>query len=166
MVTLASPDRIQARPAAERQRLKLEKFRRTPESPPLAILVVEDNPADLYLIRTSLHAEEPGCVITIAEDGDAAIQFLALAKPDLVILDLNIPRRNGLEVLAHIRGDANLRDVVVIIFSSSPKEAIEQDAPEADAHIQKPFELDLFLQMGKQVMQCFHRKKERISSCG
>jgi CheY-like chemotaxis protein len=161
---LTSADRQEQPKTIDRQHLELEDLLAVGNHlSSLVILVVEDNPADRYLIGASLNAEEPGCEIIVAEDGDAAVQYLAAQKPDLVILDLNLPRRSGLEVLRYIRAENRLEGLVVVIFSSSPKESVERDAPQADAHIQKPFELDLFLQVGKQAMQCLRQNQERSS---
>ena len=161
MLTFASSDPVEASLAVEQQTLGLDILQATSSAAPLAILVVEDNSADRYLIAASLAAAEPGCELIIAEDGDAAIQCLSSRKPDIVVLDLNLPRRSGLEVLRHIRSEKRLEGLVAVIFSSSPREAIGRDMPLADAHIQKPFDLDLFLQMGYQVMQCFRRNQGR-----
>jgi CheY-like chemotaxis protein len=129
------------------------------EDSPLEVLIVEDNPADTYLINEAIHAEEPSCRTTAISDGDAAINYLSNARPDIVVLDLNIPRRDGVEVLRFIRGETRLLGVVVIIFSSSPKDAIERKAPQADAHIQKPFDLDLYMKVGTTIMNCFRESR-------
>jgi len=123
----------------------------------IEVLIVEDNPADAYLIQEAMLAEEPGCKTTSVVDGDKAIQYLSSQRPDIVVLDLNIPRRDGVEVLHFIRAQRRLAGVVVVIFSSSPKDAIERKAPQADAHIQKPFDLDIFLQVGAKIMSCFRQ---------
>jgi CheY-like chemotaxis protein len=70
------------------------------------------------------------------------------------------------EVLHFIRAQEELNGVVVVIFSSSPQDAIERQAPQADAHIQKPFDLEVFLQVGMRIMACFrqrHRQSRRAS---
>lgn len=127
------------------------------EPKPIDILIVEDNPADSYLLREAMLVEEPACSTVAVPDGDAAIEYLSGQRPDIVVLDLNIPRRDGVEVLQFIRSENRLAGVVVIIFSSSPKDAIERKAPLADAHIQKPFDLDVFLQVGTRIMDCFRQ---------
>ncbi|MDQ2841849.1 MAG: response regulator [Acidobacteriota bacterium] len=125
------------------------------------VLIVEDNPADAYLIKEAMHAEHPGCKTNAVADGDKAIEYLSGHRPDIVVLDLNIPRRDGVEVLRFIRGENRLDGVVVVIFSSSPRDAIERKAPQADAHIQKPFDLELFLQVGAKIMTCFRQIKNQ-----
>jgi CheY-like chemotaxis protein len=93
------------------------------------ILVVEDSPVDIRLISEAL--EEAGALVRIhiVEDGDAALAFLTdgelhgkAPRPDLILLDLNLPRRHGLEVLAEIRSDPVLRPIPVVVLSSSSAE--------------------------------------------
>lgn len=121
---------------------------------------MEDNPADSYLLKEAIHAEEPACHTTALSDGESAINYLSRERPDIVVLDLNIPRRDGVEVLHFIREQSRLDGVVVIIFSSSPKDAIRRKAPQADAHIQKPFDLDLFLKVGASIMATFRESTQ------
>ena len=128
----------------------------------IEVLIVEDNPADSYLLKEAMLAEEPTCSTTAMSDGDAAIKYLSRARPDIVVLDLNIPCRDGVEVLQFIRSESRLAGVVVIIFSSSPKDAVERKAPQAHAHIQKPFDLDLFLQVGSKIIECFRQARGHV----
>jgi CheY-like chemotaxis protein len=125
------------------------------------VLIVEDNQADSYLTQEAMQAAEPSCVTTIIADGESAIDHLSRNRPDIVVLDLNIPRRDGVEVLRFIRSREELNGVVVVIFSSSPKDAIERKAPQADAHIQKPFDLEIFLQVGIRIMTCFRDRQNQ-----
>jgi len=127
------------------------------EKPRIDVLIVEDNQADSYLIQEAMHAAEPFCKTTTIADGESAIHHLSCNRPDIVVLDLNIPRRDGVEVLRFIRSQEQLDGVVVVIFSSSPQDAIERKAPQADAHIQKPFDLEVFLQVGTRIMSCFRQ---------
>ena len=129
---------------------------------PIDVLIVEDNQADSYLTQEAMQVAEPSCVTTIIADGESAIDHLSRHRPDIVVLDLNIPRRDGVEVLRFIRNQEELDGVVVVIFSSSPKDAIERKAPQADGHIQKPFDLEVFLQVGVRIMACFrHRQNQK-----
>ncbi len=151
---LASSESVQAQSTAERRHLDTATLNASRPSGPLTILVVEDNPADLYLIKVSLQLDAPGCLVIVAEDGDAAIRYLSQNRPDLAILDWNIPLRNGLEVLTFARSEERLAGLPLVVFSSSPKEALEYRAAQADAFIQKPFELERFLEIGRQALQC------------
>ncbi len=130
------------------------------DNPRLEVLLVEDNPADIYLIKKAIHAEDPACHTVAIGDGDTAIEYLAGERPDIVVLDLNIPRRDGLEVLHFIRAEERLAGLFVAIFSSSPKDAMERIAPLANAHIQKPFELDSFLRVGEIVMRYYWQSQK------
>lgn len=92
----------------------------------LEILLVEDNPADVRLTREVLRAGLINCSISVVEDGEAAIHFLrrippyhAAPKPHLVLLDLNLPRKDGREVLAEIKNDPELRMLPVVVLTSS-----------------------------------------------
>jgi CheY-like chemotaxis protein len=129
--------------------------------PRIDVLIVEDNQADSYLIREAMHAAEPSCDTTTIADGESAIDHLSRHRPDIVVLDLNIPRRDGVEVLHFIRAQEKLNGVVVVIFSSSPQDAIQRKAPQADAHIQKPFDLEVFLQVGVRIMACFRHRRNQ-----
>lgn len=108
--------------------------------------MVEDNPADVQLLRY-LFALEPEwkTEFVVVEDGEEAINYLLhrdTTKPDLVILDLNLPKRDGLDVLRTIRASDRLHGLRVAVFSSFPETAIKGkmgDASlEADAYIHKP----------------------------
>ena len=90
------------------------------------LLIVDDNPADVELAREALEQCAPGCQITSVGDGVEALAFLNrrdkyadAVKPDLVILDLNLPKRGGLDVLAAMKAGPSLRRIPVIIFSTS-----------------------------------------------
>ncbi|HEY2843785.1 MAG TPA: response regulator [Bryobacteraceae bacterium] len=120
-----------------------------------SILLVEDNPADAALVREALaeHGVE-GQLVVIA-DGDKAIQFIEALKtpadcPDLLIVDLNLPRRPGSDVLECIRKSAQCRDATVVILSSSDAlpDRIEATELGASAYIRKPSRLEEFLKLG------------------
>ena len=90
------------------------------------LLIVDDNPADVELAREALEQCAPGCQITSVGDGVEALAFLNrrdkyvnAVRPDLVILDLNLPKRGGLDVLAAMKAGPSLRRIPVIIFSTS-----------------------------------------------
>jgi DNA-binding response OmpR family regulator len=121
---------------------------------PLEILLVEDNKGDIGLIteffidsgiRTNLH---------IAEDGEEAIrflfgkdQFLGSLRPDIIILDWNLPKKDGSEVLKEIKEKSNLRSIPVIILttSSAEKDMVRAYDLHANAYIVKPLDFDEFM---------------------
>lgn len=92
---------------------------------PLEILYVEDNPADVLLLQSAFQivAFEPN--LRIAQDGDAALKLIEKQRaedghlPDLILLDLNLPRLNGFEVLKYLRGNPAFSTIPVIVFSGS-----------------------------------------------
>ncbi len=116
---------------------------------PAEILLIEDNRGDVLLTRKAFQSARIENHLSVAGSGEAALEVLrdeGQVLPDLILLDLNLPRMNGCEVLNEIKGDARLRHIPVIILSSS---AAEQDiarsyAQHASAYIVKPLDLDSF----------------------
>ena len=122
----------------------------------MKILLVEDNPIDVYLILYALRQQDWLTEIVVIEDGEKAIRYLleqnssaSPTNPDVVMLDLHLPKRDGTEVLQIIRSTEGLRDLPVIVLSSSPEdiaEAIVRRANvDATCYISKPVNLDEFL---------------------
>jgi CheY-like chemotaxis protein len=120
------------------------------------ILIIEDNPLDVRLLRAALDAVQDWIIETaVAVDGDEAINYLLdsqTSKPDFVILDLNLPKRDGLEVLQVIRITNNLYGLPVVVFSSSTEDVLrtkmEQAKLEAEYYLTKPIGVDEFLAVG------------------
>ncbi len=115
------------------------------------VLLIEDNSGDVRLMKEALAGSD--LRIHVAEDGDEALQFLrqkgrfSLApRPDLIFLDLNLPRRDGREVLEEIKKDAELRRIPVIILTTSDAQQDVQRAYDlhANCYVRKPSELDDF----------------------
>jgi DNA-binding response OmpR family regulator len=129
------------------------------------LLVVEDNPVDVRLLRYALDAEKTWKVqLSIAEDGEKAISvLLAGPRPELVILDLNLPKRSGTEVLNVIRHTNELKGLPVAILSSSPMDVIRgrvTDAHlEADWYFTKPMSIDEFVALGRQLHMCYEESR-------
>jgi DNA-binding response OmpR family regulator len=120
------------------------------------IILVEDNQADAGLVRASLNEHGvPGELIVIS-DGDTAIRFIenldsdGVNCPDLAIIDLNLPRAPGVEVLRAMRRSARCKHAVVVILSSSDvqKEKDEAAALGANRVVRKPMRLEEFLNLG------------------
>jgi CheY-like chemotaxis protein len=131
------------------------------------VLIVEDNPPDVYLLKMAIRQECPDCRFDVVDTGKDAFQFLRregryanAVLPDLVILDLNLPFRSGEEVLALIRITERLRDVVVILCSSSPRDLEFRSVHVPDAYIAKPTDLDSYLALGKEIMNCYWSRKD------
>jgi two-component system response regulator len=126
------------------------------------LLIVDDNPADIALAREALYACAYRGEINSVEDGVEAIAFLNrrgnyenALKPDLVLLDLNLPKRNGLSVLAAIRASPDLRRIPVIIFSTSQlsKDIARSYELGANCYVSKPGNLNEFFSMMKTIEQ-------------
>ena len=138
---------------------------------PIRVLVVEDNPVDATLTRYALSEVKQWDVnLNVVEDGEQALfyldrkgKFSQAPRPDLVILDLNLPKRNGKEVLQFIRADPNLRAVPVIILSSPPRDVIREEVKSADAqpncYFTRPLGLDEFLALGEKMHDCYLRAR-------
>lgn len=120
------------------------------------ILLVEDNPGDVRLMREALHSKNDTNRLLVVEDGEQALRFLRKSdpfpdavRPDLIFLDLNLPRRDGREVLAEIKSDADLRRIPVIILTTSEADKDIQRAYElhANCYVRKPTELNEYLEV-------------------
>ncbi len=96
---------------------------------PIEILMVEDNPADVRWAREALKEGRIQNTTSVVMDGEAALLYLRqegrykdAARPDLILLDLNLPKKSGNEVLAELKTDADLRDIPVVVLTTSPVE--------------------------------------------
>ena len=120
----------------------------------LQILLVEDNPGEIRLTREALREGRISSAITVARDGEEALAILyrqpphqAAARPDLILLDLNLPRLDGQAVLARIKRDPDLRHIPTVVLSSSQAEEdiLQTYGRHANCYISKPMELDRFM---------------------
>jgi CheY-like chemotaxis protein len=120
----------------------------------IRILLAEDNPADVYLIEEALREHNVSFEITVAPDGEAAMEMVSNQElnPDIVLLDLNMPKRSGGEVLDTLRRIAG-KDLPVIVLTSSDSPTDRQEALRlgATCYIRKPTGLDEFLQIGATI---------------
>ncbi len=131
-------------------------------SRPIRILVAEDNDADAYLLRKALSCEFNNCELQVLSDGDEAFRFLGhlypyrqAPRPDIIVLDLNLPKRDGLELLQFIRNTEELRNLPVAVLSSAPEDLARPTLQQADCYIKKPMNLDDYLGIGRLVMECY-----------
>jgi two-component system response regulator len=120
------------------------------------VLLIEDNPGDIILTKEAFKECRSKHNITAVKDGIEAIKYLkrideyAKSKiPDIILLDLNIPRKDGREVLAEIKSDRNLRLIPVIILSTSlnDRDIFTSYELKANCYIAKPVELDDFIRI-------------------
>ena len=125
------------------------------------ILLAEDNPADVYLIEEALREHQVPFEITVAEDGEAAIAMIAAGKvkPDLIMLDLNMPKRSGGEVLTSLRAQPHCRTLPVVVLTSSDSPLDREEALRlgATSYIRKPTGLDEFLEIGAAIKELLGR---------
>ena len=112
------------------------------------ILVVDDSAADVRLLREAFREATINAELDAVEDGEQALAHLrrGAERPDLVLLDLNLPRRDGREVLEAIKTDPDLKAVPVIVLSTSgaPRDVADCYALHANAYLAKPMGLDEF----------------------
>ncbi|SMB78909.1 response regulator [Deinococcus hopiensis] len=118
------------------------------------LLLVEDNPADVFLMETALELSALPVTLEVARDGVEALEQLEAGKaaerfPDLILLDLNMPRLDGFEVLAALREDPALRHLAVVVFttSSAPDDVKRAYTLQANSYVSKPASLDEFLHL-------------------
>jgi CheY-like chemotaxis protein len=115
---------------------------------PFDVLLVEDDPADAMLIGDAL-SERGARNLTQVDDGVAALDYLrdpTKPRPDLIVLDLNMPRMNGLELLTIVKADEELRSIPVVVLTTSaaPDDIIGAYRQHANAYVTKPVNLDDF----------------------
>lgn len=131
------------------------------------ILLAEDNPGDVLLFREALRVCNLAYELVVAEDGEKALRLLESigtpgnpAAPDLIVLDVNLPRHSGQEVLRWVRGNATLAAVPVIILTSSASPDDKTTATQlgADLYVQKSSDLDEIFQFGHTVQDLLKRK--------
>jgi chemotaxis family two-component system response regulator Rcp1 len=115
------------------------------------ILLVEDNEGDIVLAREALKEARIGNRITVITDGEKALEYLFRndnnRKPDLILLDMNLPKVNGLEVLAKIKADEALKiiPVVMLTTSTSEKDVLDAYRNYVNCYINKPIDLEEFI---------------------
>ena len=126
----------------------------------LGILLVEDNPGDVRLVREGLRDTKAHTALDVVMDGEDAMRFLrrqgryaGARRPDLIVLDLNLPKKDGREVLAEIKHDEALRSIPVIVLTTSDAEDDIRKAYElnANCYLTKPMDLERFLDLIKSV---------------
>jgi CheY-like chemotaxis protein len=127
-----------------------------PEIGPVEILLVEDNPADVRLTREALNSHRFWNNLSVAGDGEEAMayvrregKFAGATRPDLILLDLNMPKKDGREVLAEIKADAGLKLIPVVVLTTSADEEDILKAYElhANCYITKSVDLVRFMKV-------------------
>ena len=132
----------------------------TDQGHPIEILLVEDSPSDTDLTLEALKDFKVRNHVSVVEDGVLAMQFLRrqgayaqAPRPDLIMLDLNLPRKDGREVLAEIKGDDHLKTIPIVVLTTS---RVEQDILSAyqlnaNCYINKPVDFNQFLEVVRSI---------------
>jgi chemotaxis family two-component system response regulator Rcp1 len=127
---------------------------------PVEILLVEDSPGDVRLTVEALKDAKVRNELHVVEDGVEALAFLRqegayadAPRPDVILLDLNLPKKDGREVLAEIKGDPNLRriPVVVLTVSQAEEDILKTYDLHANCYITKPVDLDQFIKVVRSI---------------
>jgi chemotaxis family two-component system response regulator Rcp1 len=130
------------------------------EGRPVRILLVEDNPADVRLTQEAMKEAKVRNELNVAQDGEEALAFLHkegkhkdAKRPDVILLDLNLPRKSGLEVLKEIKGDDELKAIPVVVITSSKAEhdIVRTYNLHANCYVSKPVDLTQFLEVVKSI---------------
>ena len=120
----------------------------------IEILLVEDNPGDVRLVQEAVKQFKARCTMHVAGDGVEALEYVRgegqykdRSLPDLILLDLNLPRKSGHEVLAEIKEDPELRHIPVVVLSTSSEQRDLQKSYDlqASSYVTKPIDLDDFI---------------------
>ncbi|MBX5493058.1 MAG: response regulator [Chloroflexi bacterium] len=127
---------------------------------PIEILLVEDSPADVDLTREALEDAKVSNNLHVVADGVEALAFLRregpyveAPRPDLILLDLNLPKKDGREVLAEIKADPALRRIPVVVLTTSEAEQdiVRSYDLHANCYITKPVDLDAFIEVVRSI---------------
>ncbi|MCD9623741.1 response regulator [Rhabdothermincola salaria] len=131
---------------------------------PIEILLVEDDPGDVLMAREALAEGKVANHLAVVADGVEAMAYLRAegefaerARPDLVLLDLNLPRKGGLEVLEELKADSDLKRIPVVVLTTSDAErdiVVSYDM-HANAYIKKPVDFDQFVSVVRQIDEFF-----------
>jgi len=126
------------------------------------IVLAEDNPADVGLVRRALREHAIQCDLRVISDGEEVVSFITgldrdsdLPCPDLLLLDMHLPKRDGNEVLRHLRASERCGRTPVVVFTSSDP-AWEQQSADGNAathYFQKPSSLEKFMQLGRVIKE-------------
>lgn len=130
------------------------------EGKPIDILLVEDNPGDVRLAREAFRESKVRNALFVIEDGVEAMAFLRregkyaqAPRPDLILLDLNLPRKDGREVLAEIKADSDLKriPVVMLTISKAEEDILRAYNLHVNCYITKPIDLERFMEVVKSI---------------
>ena len=130
----------------------------------MSVLLVEDDEGDVTLIREAFADREIHNDLSVVNDGVQAMRFLRqengyadAARPDLILLDLNMPRKDGREVLAEVKSDDDLKSIPVVVLTTSEadEDILRSYDLHANAYVTKPVDFDAFLNVVQQIDEFF-----------
>jgi CheY-like chemotaxis protein len=128
------------------------------------VLLVEDDPGDVVLIREAFEFNKVHNTLHVASDGVEALDFLyrrnahaGAPRPDLVLLDLNLPRKDGREVLEEVKADPSLRTIPIVVLTTSEAEEdiLRSYDLHANAYVTKPVDFDRFIEVVRSIDDFF-----------
>ncbi|MEV3983205.1 response regulator [Nonomuraea sp. NPDC049758] len=131
---------------------------------PIDVLLVEDDQGDILLTREAFDLNKVRNRLNVVNDGEQAMAYLrqegayaGAPRPDLILLDLNLPRMNGLEVLSEVKADAALRTIPVVILTTSEAEEdiLHSYRLHANAYVAKPVDFEQFIRVVRQIDDFF-----------
>ncbi|GAB3075284.1 response regulator [Micromonospora schwarzwaldensis] len=137
-----------------------------PSSSPVRILVVDDDPGDVLMIEEALEESDVEKVIDVVADGEEAMEFLrregrhtGAQRPDVILLDLNMPRMDGRQVLGEVKRDENLRSIPIVVLTTSnaDTDVVSSYTLQANAYVTKPIDLDDFNDVVRRIDEFFGR---------
>jgi len=131
---------------------------------PVEVLLVEDDPGDVMMTREAFAEHKLRNRLTVVSDGADALAYVrqegiyaGVARPDLVLLDLNLPRRDGREVLAEMKSDPDLREIPIVVLttSSAEEDVLASYRLHANAYVTKPVDFERFISAVRQIDDFF-----------
>ena len=131
---------------------------------PIEVLLVEDDPGDVLMTREAFEEHKLRNRLSVVSDGDEALAYLRqegihrdAPRPDLILLDLNLPRRDGREVLSEIKSDPELRRIPVVVLTTSQadEDILRSYQLHANAYVTKPVDFERFVSVVKQIDEFF-----------
>jgi CheY-like chemotaxis protein len=129
------------------------------QTEPITVLLVEDDPGDVVLIQEAFEHNKVRNDLHIVGDGVEALEYLRAdnPRPDLILLDLNLPRKDGREVLAEVKGDPALRSIPVVVLTTSKAEEdiLRSYDLHANAYVTKPVDFNRFIEVVRQIDEFF-----------
>lgn len=131
---------------------------------PIEVLLVEDDPGDILLTKEAFEDNKVRNNLHVVSDGEEAIAFLRrqgpyaqAPRPDLVLLDLNLPRKDGREVLQEVKADPELRSIPIVVLTTSEadEDIVRSYRLHANAYVTKPVDFEQFIQVVRQIDDFF-----------